>query len=629
MTIAPGTQLGPYEVLALRGAGGMGEVYRARDTRLDRTVAIKVLSPAPSDSPDRRARFQREARAISALSHPHICALYDVGHQDGTDFLVMEYLEGKTLAERLERGPLPRDALFGYAVQIADALDQAHERGIAHRDLKPANIMLTPTGAKLLDFGIAKAVSRAADVVSQRDAITEDHVWVGSYPYMSPEQLHGQPADARSDIFAFGAVLYEMVTGKRAFPGESPFAVASAILEKEPPDLSALRPPLFERVVGLCLAKDPAARWQSARDLRRQLEWIRDGISGEAAPGPPKRGRAIGWAVALATVALLAGLVMGRGRTPATGPGLPLQRTSILPPPGVSFEPFHFALSPDGTRLAFVGIGQDGQTSLWARSLDTRVAKELSETANGGRPFWAPDSRRVAFFADGKLKVVETGSGAVRVLCDAPAGRGGSWSREGTIVFSPFFGGPLLSVSERGGAPKPATTADPETGKAHRWPFFLPDGRHFLYFEDWGIPGGPRPNGIYVGSVDGGDAKLVSADLSGSVFYASGHLLYLQDGSLVAQPFDAARLELTGSPVNVFDRELEKDEAFSRANVSLSENGAAAFQSLSDAASEMVWFDRAAGWCPALRASSSRRASSPPGSCCSSTRWPPTATASS
>jgi len=591
MAIAAGTRLGPYEILALLGAGGMGEVYRARDTRLDRTVAVKVLSPQLLGNSDRKERFEREARAISSLSHPHICALYDVGQQDGTEYLVMEYLDGETLARRLMWGPLPYDLLLSHAVQIADALDQAHEHRLAHRDLKPGNIMLTKTGAKLLDFGLAKALPRASSPSLEpraKETLTEAGKIVGTYEYMSPEQLQGKEADARSDIFAFGAVLYEMATGKRPFPGESPIAVASAILEKEPEALGSLRPPLFERVVRLCLAKDPAARWQSARDLKRQLEWIREGIGQEARVVRAGRRQAIAWAVAIASLALLAALVMGRGRAPEAGQ---THRTSVLPPPGVSFAPFNFALSPDGTRLAFVGIGPDGQDSLWVRSLDARVAQELKETLHSESPFWAPDSRRLGFFADERLKVVDTISGAVQVLCDAPLGRGGSWNRTGTIVFG-SVGGPLLSVSDRGGAPKPATPVDPEAAKAHRWPSFLPDGRRFLYFQDWGTAGGPRPNGIYVGSLDGGEPKLISKDLSGSVFFASGHLLYLQNGSLMAQPFDPERLELIGSAVTVFNRELEKDEAFSRANLSLSESGVAIFQALSDAASELVWFDR-------------------------------------
>jgi Tol biopolymer transport system component len=396
-------------------------------------------------------------------------------------------------------------------------------------------------------------------------------------------------------VFSLGVVLYEMLGGRRPFAGATAADTLSAILHADPPPIETGDRPLpapLDRIMRRCLEKEPAERLQSARDVGFALEALSE-TSGAAIEAGAPAGRR--WrdplvaALAGATVvALLAALLGGRARAPEAGR---TNRTSILPPPGVSFEPFNFALSPDATRLAFVGIGPDGQSSLWIRSLDDRVAKEVKETLNSESPFWAPDSRRLGFFADWKLKVVDTSSGTVQVLCDAPMGRGGSWSRTGAIVFASLFG-PVLSVSDRGGAPKPATPVDPATGKAHRWPSFLPDGRRFLYFQDWGTLGGAHPNGIYVGSLDGGEPKLISADLSGSAFFASGHLLYLQDGSLMAQAFDPDRLELSGSAVTVFNRELEKHEALSQASLSLSENGVAIFQSLSDAASELVWFDR-------------------------------------
>jgi len=595
-----GTCLGSYEILSLIDAGGMGEVYRARDTRLDRDVAVKVLS-ADVPGPERVKRFEREARAAGALNHPNVLTVHDVGMHEGAAYLVTELLDGKTLSERLREGRLlPRKAVE-IAVQLSRGLSAAHEKGIVHRDLKPANVFLTQDGrAKILDFGLAHVIEPIATGLETEARTEPEHLTVagtllGTIAYMSPEQVRQQTVDARSDVFALGTILYEMLGGRRPFAGATTADTLSAILHKDPPPIETGDRPLpasLDRIVRRCLEKEARERFQSARDVGFALEALSEtsGAAVEAAAPAERRWRALVAALAgAAVVALLMALVVGRGHAPEAGP---TQRTSVLPPPGVSFAPFNFALSPDGTRLAFVGVGPDGQSSLWIRSLDTRVAQEIKETLNSESPFWAPDSRRLGFFADGRLKVVDTSSGAIQVLCDAPTGRGASWNRTGTIVFAPNLGGPLFSVSDRGGAPKPATTVDPATGKAHRWPSFLPDGRHFLYLQDWGIPGGPRPNGTYVGSLDGGEPKLISADLSGSVLFASGHLLYLQEGSLMAQPFDPARLELAGSAVTVFNRELEKHEAFAQANLSLSESGVAIFQSLSDAASELVWFDR-------------------------------------
>jgi eukaryotic-like serine/threonine-protein kinase len=591
-----GMRLGAYEILSLIDAGGMGEIYCARDTRLNREVAVKVLS-ADVPGPERVKRFEREARAAGALNHPNVLTVHDVGMHEGAAYIVTELLSGETLRQRLGPGLLPVRKVVDYAVQMAQGLAAAHEKGIVHRDLKPENLFVTKDGrVKILDFGLAK-LRPTLDADAPRSeggnvsTATGAGVVLGTVGYMSPEQVMGNAADHRSDIFSFGSVLYEMLSGRRPFAGETAAEVMTAILKEDPRELASSDAGL-ERVVRRCIEKRPEERFQSARDVGFALEALSEtwGAAVEAAAPAGRRWRhLLGAALAgAAVVALLAALVVGRGRAPEAGQ---TQRTSVLPPPGVSFAPFNFALSPDGTRLAFVGIGPDGQSSVWVRSFDARGAQDLKETLDGESPFWAPDSRRVGFFADGRLKVVDTISGAVQVLCDAPRGRGGSWNRTGTIVFG-SLGGPLLSVSDRGGAPKPATLVDPETGKAHRWPSFLPDGRRFLYFQDWGTPGGPRPNGIYVGSLDGGEPKLISADLSGSVFFVFGHLLYLQNGSLMAQPFDPARLELTGSAVTVFNRELEKDEALSQVNLSLSENGAAIFQSLSDAASELVWFDR-------------------------------------
>jgi serine/threonine protein kinase len=592
MALAPGTRLGPYEIQALLGAGGMGEVYRARDCRLERSVALKVLAPRPLTSGDDKERFQREARAISSLSHPHICALYDVGRADGTDYLVMEYLEGETLAQRLKRGPLPLPTLVDLATQIADALDQAHRQRLVHRDLKPGNIMLTKSGAKLLDFGLAKTLAPATLLSSDATAtrgLTETGRVVGTYPYMSPEQLQGKEADVRSDIFALGAVLYEMATGERAFPNDSQLAVAAAVLEKDPPGLASLRPPLLERVVRSCLEKDPERRWQSARDLKRALEWVRDS-PGAAAAKPSRRRSALPWLVAtLATLVALASLA-GHALRPQAAPGArPIQRSSLLPPAGYVFAPGDFSISPDGSRLAFVAIGSDGRRSLWVRSLDARTAQELKDPGNPERPFWGPDGRRIGYFAEGKLKAVDVGSGAVQVLADAPEARGGSWGRDGTVVFSPNRG-PILAVAGHGGAPRQVTPFDAAAEKTLGRLSFLPDGARFLYARSGrGLASSPR-TGTFAGSIDGSEPVLVLPDVTSRVRYASGHLLYMQQGSLVARRFDAARLAFTGPAVTLRGVPVERfrlAESFT-----VAENGVMVYEAADDVASELLWYDR-------------------------------------
>ncbi len=594
MALLPGARLGPYEIVSPLGAGGMGEVYRARDTRLDRTVAIKVLPPHLSATPESRERFQREVRIISSLSHPHICALYDVGSQDGIDYAVMEYLEGQTLAQRLNQGPMPLEPLLTCAIEIAGALGKAHREGVTHRDLKPGNIMLTKSGAKLLDFGLAKAVSPVSGLstaATMTAPLTAAGSIVGTYQYMSPEQIQGADADARSDLFAFGAVLYEMATGKKAFAGPTPISILSAILEKQPEPVRTLRPvtpPELERLIPTCLVKDPDSRWQSAVDLKLQLESIRDSPGRETSPVRTSRRELAAWALALVLLLSVLGLLLFRPDR-ATEP-LPTYRASLLPPPGMSFALFNFALSPDGKRLAFVAIAPDGRNTLWVRSLEARGAQQLADTDNASYPFWAPDNRRLGFFAAGKLRIADTASGAIQTLCDSPATGGGAWNSQGTILFAPDAAGPLFRVSERGGKPQQVTQLDPQGGKAHRWPWFLPDEKHFLFFQDWGSTTGPRPNGIYAGSLDGGETKLISADVSGSVAFASGHLLYFQDSSLMAQPFDPQRLNLMGPAVPVLDQELQQDHALMRTNFSVSPNGVIVFQSLADSASELIWY---------------------------------------
>jgi eukaryotic-like serine/threonine-protein kinase len=605
--LASGSKLGPYEILAPVGAGGMGEVYRARDTRLDRTVAIKVLPAELSANFERRQRFEREARIISSLNHPHICALYDIGNQEGVDYLVLEYLEGEPLAGRLERGPMPLEQVLRFGIEIADALDKAHRQGVTHRDLKPGNIMLTRHGAKLLDFGLAKVLPQPALLQQPSPSpaartasleLTAEGTLLGTFQYMAPEQFEGREADARSDIFALGAVLYEMATGRRAFEGKTPASVMAAILEREPQPITAsqpLVPAALDRLVKACLAKDPEERWQTAHDVKLQLQWIAEAGSQAAVPAPviirQRTREYTAWtAAAVALVAALLLAVVYFRRSPSQAAHV--LRSSLLPPPNCSYEPYNFAVSPDGTRLAFVAVGADGKNTLWVRALSAPEAQQLNDTENAMFPFWSPDSRRVGFFAQGKLKTVEITGGAVEILCEAGVGRGGTWNRDGTIVFGQSIAGPLQRVSASGGVPTPATRIARQGGsQTHRWPFFLPDGKHFLYFVDWSAPKDPQRNGIYVGSLGSGEPKLISSELSGTVTYTSGNLLYVRNSSLMAQPFNLDRLETSGPPVAIAQQEVEQDPNFSQSGFSASESGILIFQSAVDSPARLVWFD--------------------------------------
>ncbi len=430
----------------------MGEVYRARDTRLDRTVAIKILPAHLATSPERRQRFEREAKAISALMHPHICVLHDVGQHDGVDYLVMEYLEGETLADRLRKGALPLEQVLRYGVEIAGALDVAHRHGIVHRDLKPGNVMLTKSGAKLLDFGLAKlrapdtpvsAASDLSDLATGEKPLTAEGSIVGTFQYMAPEQLEGKEPDARADIFAFGAVLYEMATGQRAFTGKSQASLIAAILASEPPPISRLQPlspPTLDRVVATCLTKDPDERWQSAHDLLKELTWIQEGALGAAGLPPAARvGRErIAWVAVAIAAAGLGGFFVSRWRDATREPPRRIQTT--LPPSAKA--PFDFryggvpVLSPDGRRVAFIAKGVDGRERLWVQPLDGPPAQALPGTEGVTYPFWSADSRTLGFFAERKLKKISASGGPPEVLCDAASGRGGAWSRDGVILFS-------------------------------------------------------------------------------------------------------------------------------------------------------------------------------------------------
>ncbi len=447
MALANGTKLGPYEIVAPIGAGGMGEVYRARDTRLDRTVAIKVLPPHLSEKTEARQRLEREAHAISALSHPHICTLYDIGQQDGIDYLVMEYLEGETLAQRLTKGPLPLEQVLLYATEIADALDKAHRKGVTHRDLKPGNIMLTKTGTKLLDFGLAKVVVGAGlappratpasplhELPTEGKPLTAEGAILGTLQYMAPEQLEGKEVDARTDIFAFGAVVYEMVTGKKAFEGKSQASVIAAILERDPPAMSTLQPmtpPVLDRVVKKCLAKEPEKRWQSANDLTDELKWIAEGGSQVAlAPTPAVKGiRAPGRrALILGLGALLLGAVIASLAVWSLKPSppRPITRTVITLPPGERLAGLDLpavALSPDGTHLAYVASRSGGVQQLYLRAMDSLEARPIPGTEGAVNPFFSTDGQWLGFFAGGKLKKVSVSGADTRRRCATSRGQ--------------------------------------------------------------------------------------------------------------------------------------------------------------------------------------------------------------
>jgi Tol biopolymer transport system component len=574
MALTSGTRLGPYEIQSPLGAGGMGEVYRARDTRLDRTVAVKVLPKQFQSDPDLKARFDREARSISWLQHANVCTLFDVGHQDGIDYLVMECLEGETLAARLVRGPMPIDQALKVGIEIADALDKAHRRGIIHRDLKPGNIMLTKSGSKLMDFGLARgrAVPAAmpvgtaggpltpstpmnvAALTSPAAPLTQKGSIVGTFQYMAPEVLQGAEADARSDIFGFGCLMYEMTTGKRAFDGKSQVGVLAAILEKDPESISTaapMAPPALDRLIRTCLAKEPEQRWQSAHDLKLQLETIselgsRAGIPAVVGGMQRKPAKTIlaaaGWIVALG--AIVAAAFFFRGTSTPNGP----VRAEIELPPGAEMQ-FSLAggvaISPDSTKLAFAA--QSGNAiKLWIRDLETGKTWSLNGADGATFPFWSADSRSVGFFSDGKLRTVAATGGPVQILADAPAGRGGSWSQAGVILFTPNIQEPLYTVPEAGGTPKVATKLGKE-GHTHRNPHFLPDGQHFLFTER---AFAALTGDLYAGSLDGSAPKLLIERASNAV-YTQGYLLYLRDRNLLAQHFDPKSLTLSGNPIPV------------------------------------------------------------------------------
>jgi len=591
MPLAPGTRLGPYEIVAPLGAGGMGEVYRARDSRLGRDVAIKVLPQHLSADPELRARFEREARSASSLNHPHICVLHDVGREGHTDYLVMELIEGETLADRLAKGALPPLEVVKLGEQIADALDRAHRVGVIHRDLKPGNIMLAKGGAKLMDFGLARATGAPGTpgasgpdmaAMSQSPTMTQpltaEGTIVGTFQYMSPEQLEGNEADARSDLWALGCVLYEMVTGQRAFDGKSQASLISSIMKDEPRPMTErvpMSPPALDRLVRACLAKDPEERLQTAHDAKLQLEWIAEAGSQAGVPAPVSARRRVrerlAWGITAVSLIVAAGFAW-----------LALEsrlqereaiRATVRPPEQVALDEYscNVAISPDGRAIVFRGSDRAGQPSLWIRFLASEDSHNVPD-ANGFWPFWSPDGKSVAFFdlTNGKLARVQTDGGRPTVICDASNGRGGTWNRSGTIVFAPAPDGPLMRVTAGGGEPTAATVLDSSRHEtAHRFPYFLPDGEHFLFAA---LPGGPNGWDICVGSLRSRTARRLMAARSAAIYAEPGYLLFERDGRVMAQRFDPGRLALTGDPVAIADAP-ERSDLDAEPVVSASRNG--------------------------------------------------------
>ena len=600
MTLAAGTRLGPYESLAPLGAGGMGAVDRARDTRLERTVAVKVLAEHRSATPVARQRFEREARTISQLSHPHICALYDVGREGESAYLVMELLDGETLADRLLRGALPPGEILRHGIEIADALDKAHRQGVVHRDLKPGNVMLTRSGVKLLDFGLAKAMApmapqsslTALPTVAGAPSLTQEGMVLGTLPYMAPEQLEGKESDARTDIWALGAVLYEMATGQRPFTGGSQASLTGAILKDQVPLIGAMQPtapPALDRVVQRALAKDPENRWQSARDLTLELRAI------EQAPPDAERRQAGGSRLArvVAVVATVASLLLGAAWLSRPHSAPVSLRLSVLPPEHTTFTPVtmtgapRFDLSPDGKRLAFVASTSGGRPLLWVRSLDSFTAQSLPGTEDAAGPFWSPDGGAIGFFAGGKLKTIDLPGGVPRVLADTPAHRGGTWSQSGVILFG--SSDVLYSVSAAGGAVATVTALDTAHGEtSHRFPQFLPDGRHFLY-----LARAPNRNDsvIYCGSLDSRERTRLLQNPFRTVYAAPGYLVFARSGSLMAQKFDPSSLKLSGEPFSVTE-DVGALPGHGFVPVAFSKQGTLAYWRLALLRRQLAWFDR-------------------------------------
>lgn len=602
MRLASGERLGPYEVISPLGKGGMGEVYRARDTRLGRSVALKVLPPEVSADSGFRERFEREARMVSALNHPNICTLFDIGRENQNDYIVMELLEGETLADRLARGRLTVGQAMQIGAQICGALGAAHRRGIVHRDLKPANVMITPNGVKLLDFGLAKPVITAEDKTRSLELTSEGMV-VGTLYYMAPEQLEGKTLDFRADLFAFGCVLYEMLSGKRAFTGDSHASVITAILSGTRPilpDLDSLHQPWLEHLMYSCLERDPEMRRHSARDLQRDLEFLLQhepkpmqvaGSPGVAAAASNDRW----WKTAAAACVLLATTGWAAAFWPRGAAPEPLSY-ALEAPAGTQIVPDHALtggsqISPDGKWLAFTATAE-GKTSLWIRRVDSLESEVVAGSEGAYSPFWSPDSASIGFFALGALRRADRAGGGARTLAQTPAGDGGTWNSAGIIVFSPSATGGLFQVSAEGGEPQPVTTLDAARGEfSHTWAQFLPDQKHFLFSA---LSTNVENDRILVGSLDRQEPLQPLLNLRSHVGYtpprpgllpAPGLLLYVRGTELVAHPFDAGKLAFAGEPKAV-------EGASGTSDFSASATGILVLGTANRKPGQVVWKDR-------------------------------------
>jgi Tol biopolymer transport system component len=592
----------------------MGEVFRARDTRLDRSVAIKVLPGEFAHDASLKVRFEREAKAISQLEHPHICRLYDVGSANGIDYLVMELLEGESLADRIAKGPLPVDQVLTYGAQIAEALDRAHRAGVVHRDLKPGNIMITKSGAKLLDFGLAKNAAASglgaqhSTLATEAKPLTERGTILGTFQYMAPEQLEGEEADARTDIFAFGAVLYEMATGRRAFEGKSKASLIASILGAEPQPLSAIvptTPPALDRLIRTCLQKERDDRFQSARDVAMELRWLQQDPSAAIPTRRRRRGEAIAWSVTalMTAVAIILGALGWREF--AKRRNAEVVRTLILPPEKASFDFLYQggapAISPDGRRIVFGAVeglievnrgayAPEKARTLWVRSLDSLAARQLAGTEGASYPFWSPDGRFIAFFADNHLKREDVNGGAPVSVCEAVDARGGSWSEDGrTIIFSGRYS-PIYRVPATGGKPVEITRLGSGMN-THRWPEFLPDNQHFLFLAS-ALGEESATNTIYAGSIDGKLQKpLITA--AAEPHYLDGHILFTRDQILTAQPFDLAKLQIAGDAVPLPEAHIEETILYARSVLSVAKSGTLVYQPGNAVqTTQLSWFDR-------------------------------------